>query len=78
VFHPVQYDAERGVDDTPHRIVTHGSAEVELALLLVAVEPVTVVVVRVARRRMGDRIGGRVDRVVVEWAQHVTRPPCSV
>jgi hypothetical protein len=31
-------------------------------------------VIRVARRRMGDRIGGRMDRVVVERAQHVSLP----
>ena len=70
----VEHEAERRVDDPTDRVVTHRGAEVELAVALVAVEPVAVVVVRIAGRRVGDRIRRRVDRVVVERAQHGQRP----
>ena len=70
VLDAVEHDAEGGVDDATHRVVAHGGAEVEVAVLLVAVEPVAVVVVRVAGGGVGDGIGTRVDRVVVERAQH--------
>src|SRR5271166_1195679 len=64
------YDqAEGRVDDAADGIVTHRGAEVEGAVALVAVEPVAVVVVGVAGRRCGDRVGRRVDGEVVERAE---------
>jgi hypothetical protein len=48
--------------------MTHCRAEVEAPVALMSVEPVPVVVVDIAGGGMGDRIGGGVDREVVEWA----------
>ncbi len=63
-------EAEGCVDDAADGIVTHRRAEVEGSVALVAVEPVAVVVVGVAGRRRGDRVGRRVDGEVVERAEH--------
>ena len=52
----VLHQTESRVDDPADRVVAHGRAEVEAAVALVAVEPVAVVVVRVAGRRGGDRV----------------------
>jgi hypothetical protein len=67
---PVFDQAEGGVDDAADGIVAHGGTEVKVAVALVAVEPVAVVVVGVGGRRRGDRIRGRMDGEVVEWAEH--------
>ena len=71
VFDAVTHEAERAVHHAPDGVVAHRRAEVEVTVALVAVEPVAVVVVGIAGRRMGDGIRRRVDRVVVERAQHV-------
>ena len=71
VLDAVVHDRERGVDHAPVRVVAHGAAEEELALDVVAVEPVAVVVVGIGRDRLGDGRRGLVDRVVVERRQHL-------
>ncbi len=78
VLNAIFYQAEGGVDDAADGIVTHGRAEVERAVALVTVEPVAVVVVGVAGRRRGDRVGRRVDREVVERAEHAASPVQSL
>ena len=49
---PSMHEAEGGVDDAAHGIVAHRRAEVEVAVALMPVEPVAVVVVGVAGRRV--------------------------
>ena len=58
------------VEDAEVRVQRGADAEVELAVVLVAVEPVAVVGVAVAGRGLRDRLRRLVDRVVVELAQH--------
>jgi hypothetical protein len=72
VLDSIHYNTERCVDYSSYWVVTHGGAEVEISSLLVTVEKVTVVMVRIACRRVGDGIGGRVYRVIIEGTQHVT------
>ena len=52
------------------RIDRHADAEVVRAVGRIAVEPGAVVDVAVRRGRMGDRLGGLVDRVVVQLVEH--------
>ena len=66
----VARDREAAVHDLEVRIERGADAEVELALVLVAVEPVAVVDVAIARRGPGDRLGRLVDRIVVELREH--------
>src|SRR5438034_101134 len=74
----VAHDAEAAVEDAEVRVQRGADAEVELAVVLVAVEPVAVVGVAVARRGLRDRLRRLVDRVVVELAQHGASPgSCS-
>src|SRR5262249_42182980 len=63
-------DAEAAVEDAEVGVQRGADAEVELAVVLVAVEPVAVVGVAIAAHRGRDRLGRLVDRVVVELAEH--------
>ena len=73
----VAHDAEAAVEDAQVRVQRGADAEVELAVVLVAVEPVAVVGVAIAAHGRGDRLRRLVDRVVVELAQHCGPPPGS-
>src|SRR6476646_10056268 len=66
----VAHDAQAAVEDAEVRVQRGADAEVELAVVLVAVEPVAVVGVAVAGRGLRDRLRRLVDRVVVELAEH--------
>jgi hypothetical protein len=70
----VAHDREAAVQDSAVGIQAHPHGEVELPVVRVAVEPVAVVDVAVARRRVGDRLGDLVDRVVVESGEHAFLP----
>ena len=70
----VAHDAEAAVEDAEVRVQRGADAEVELAVVLVAVEPVAVVGVAVAAHGRRDRLRRLVDRVVVELAQHCGLP----
>jgi hypothetical protein len=52
----VAHDAEAAVEDPEVRVQGGPDSEVELAIILVAVEPVPVVGVAITRRRLGDRL----------------------
>src|SRR4029078_2516803 len=66
----VAHDAQAAVEDAEVRVQRGADAEVELAVVLVAVGPVAVVGVPVAGRGLRDRLRRLVDRVVVELAEH--------
>lgn len=66
----VQDDTEGCIDNAANRVVAHAGGEEERRISVMAVEPVPVVVVRITRRGMGDRVRRRMDRKVVERAQH--------
>ena len=64
------HDAEPAVHDLPVRVHREAQAEVELAVVREAVEPVAVVDVPIGGRGMRDRLGRLMDRVVVESREH--------
>ena len=74
VLFTVAHDAEAAVEDAEVRVQRGTDAEVELAVVLVAVEPVAVVGVAIAAHGRGDRLRRLVDRIVVELAQHCGPP----
>ncbi len=79
VLHTVLHHAERGVGHVAVGVQPHRRAEVQPAVAGVAVEEVTVVLVDVARRAVGDGHGGLVDGEVVEAGQHAAnRSHCGV
>src|SRR5262249_34744297 len=65
-------DREAAVHDLEVGIERGADAEVELAVVLVAVEPVAVVDVAIARSGPCDRLGRLVDGIVVELGEHRT------
>ena len=70
----VAHDAEAAVEDAEVRVQRGADAEVELAVVLIAVEPVAVVGVAIAGGGRRDRLRRLVDRVVVEFAEHCASP----
>jgi hypothetical protein len=66
--------AERGVGNMSVGIQAHRHSEVRGAVLVVAVEEVSVVEVDVRAGRFRDRNRGLMDREVVVAAQHSMRP----
>src|SRR5437879_2700562 len=70
VLFAVAHDAQPTVEDPEVRIQRGADPEVELAVVLIAVEPVAVVRIPVAGGRLRDRLRRLVDRIVVELAQH--------
>lgn len=70
MFHTVFDQTERRVDDSAHGVVAHRRAEVELPVALMPVEPVAIVMVGVGAGRRRDRLGGRMDGVVVKRSEH--------
>ena len=77
VFDSVAHDAERAIDHTSHRVVPHCGSEKEAAVLLVAVEPIPVVVVRVSGGGMRYWVSRWMNRIVIEWGQHINPPQIS-
>jgi hypothetical protein len=73
----VPYEAEGGIDHAPNRVMTHGCTEIEGAVLLMSVEPVPVVMIWIACSWMHYWVGGRVNRIIVERARHVSTIPLS-
>jgi hypothetical protein len=70
VLLPVPHDAESAVHDAAIRVDGQPDGEVELAVLGVAVHPVAVVDVAIARHRLGDGLRRLVDREVVVAGEH--------
>ena len=65
VLFAIADDAETAIHDAQVRVDRHSDAKVEFAVVLVAIEPVAVVDIAVARCGHCHGLGGLVDRVVV-------------
>ena len=65
-----RHDTEGAIENAAMRVDRHADTEIIGPVLRIAVEPCAVIDVAVAGRRMGDRFGRLMDRVIVELVEH--------